>query len=854
MAARGPERRLSISPRERFARLYERHVLRRPGAVLVLCGLVAAVFGWHARDFGLDASADSLTLERDQDLRYYRAIRARYGSDNFLIVTFAPEAPLFSDEVLGQLDRLRTRLRQLDDVESVVSILDVPLIKSPPIDLREIGEGVRRLEDADTDRALAEAELSNSALYRDLIISTDGRTTALIVNKRANELYIALRNRRDELREKEFFEGLSADESSELADVDAEFRDLTHRLLAKEHETIAAVRRVLDEFRDVATLHLGGVPMIVADSIDFIRHDLIVFGIAVIAFLVAILLIAFRKPRWAVLSLANCALTAVVMLGVLGWSGWKVTVVSSNFLSLLLILTLALTLHIIVRYREAHVNVPDADQLTLLRESLRRIVVPCLYTALTTMVAFGSLLVSGIRPVIDFGWMMVIGISIGFVFSFTFFPAALMLFRPGEPRILRDVTAAITGYFARIITHRTWQTIAVAAAIAIVGGVGISKLTVENSFIDYYKKTTEIYQGMLLIDRQLGGTTPLDVIVEAPVDAGDGNPNDDEVGDDGDFVDDFEDIYGDDVEGEGGITAESYWFNHPRLRDVIAIHDYLDSLPETGKVISVATAARLLSELDESVLSDNVLLSVVYKRMPQEVRDALIEPYLSDDGDQLRFGIRVFGSDPTLRRNELIESIPEELQSRFGLEPGQVRLSGMLVLYNNMLQSLFRSQVLTLGAVFLAIFGMFLVLFRSLRMAVTAIIPNVLAAGFVLGLIGWLGIPLDLMTITIAAITVGIAVDDTIHYVHRFRHEYPKDRDCWAAIRRCHGTIGRAMYYTSVTIMLGFSILALSQFKPTIYFGLLTGVAMLVALVANLALLPVLIVAFRAAPRSVVRA
>jgi predicted RND superfamily exporter protein len=837
---------LPPSVTDRFVTLHERLVLRHPSAVLAICAILLAVFGWLAKDFGLDASADSLTLERDESLSYYRMLRGRYGSDDYLIVTFAPKEDLFSEPVLQRLHRLRSELISLESVESVISILDVPLIKSPPVELRNIAKDLRRLEDSSTDRGLAREELINSALYRDLIISADARTTALRVNLEQDEQYVELRKRRDQLREKEYFGTLTIDEANALAAVSLQFDERSRSLLAREQETISAVRNVLDNYRDVATLHLGGVPMIVADSIDFIKHDLIVFGVAVVTFLIVILVIAFRQPRWAILSLLNCLATCVAMLGILGVSNWRVTVVSSNFVSLLLILCLALTLHIIVRYRETHLLNAGANQLTLVRESIRRIVVPCLYTALTTMVAFGSLIVSGIRPVIDFGWMMVIGIGIAFIFSFTLFPAGLMMFRPGQPRVLRDITAAITGFFARLIDGHTMRTLALTIVLVIAGVVGITRLTVENRFIDYYKKSTEIYQGMELIDRALGGTTPLDVVVDAPLD--EEEPS--EVDFDAEFAEEFglylDDEFADEAEEEGGITATSYWFNHPRIREVAAMHDYLDAQPETGKVISVATTTRLLGEIDEQVLTDNILLSIVYKRLPDDVRAALIEPYLSPDGDQLRFSVRVFESDKSLRRNELIDRIHGDLQEKFDLADEQVHLSGMLVLYNNMLQSLFRSQVLTLGAVFVAIFGMFVVLFRSFKTAAIAIIPNIVSAVIVLGLIGWLDIPLDLMTITIAAITVGIAVDDTIHYVHRFAHEIEHDGDYWAAIHRCHRTIGRAMYYTSVTIMLGFSILALSQFIPTIYFGLLTGTAMLVALLANMTLLPVLIVTFHA--------
>ena len=417
------------------------------------------------------------------------------------------------------------------------------------------------------------------------------------------------------------------------------------------------------------------------------------------------------------------------MLGLLGMTNWHVTVVSSNFVSLLLILCLALTLHIIVRYREAHARVPDSDQLALVREAVRHIVTPCLYTTLTTMVAFGSLIVSDIRPVIDFGWMMVIGLGIGFVFSFTLFPAALMLFHPGKPPILRDVTATITDSFARLIEGRTRLTFVVAALLVAAGIAGITQLTVENRFIDYYKKSTDIYQGMELIDRVLGGTTPLDVVIDAPPAA-----EVDVVALTDDFDSEFADLFADDPDAEGGITSTSYWFNHPRLNEVMAMHDYLDALPETGKVLSVATTARLLGELDETVLSDNILLSIVYKRLPDDVREALFSPYLSPDGDQLRFSVRVFESDKSLRRDELIRRIRGDLIERFELDASQVHLNGMLILYNNMLQSLFRSQVLTLGAVFLVIFGMFVVLFRSFRLALIGMLPNLGSAVVILGL------------------------------------------------------------------------------------------------------------------------
>ncbi|MCH8072618.1 MAG: MMPL family transporter [Proteobacteria bacterium] len=824
--------------------LYESTVLGRPVATLVVVAAVTLSLGWFAPDFSLDASADSLILERDDDLRYYSSIRARYGSDDFLIVTYTPQNDLFDSGTLGDLRILRDELAALPNVASVTSILDVPLVNSPAVDLDDFSSGIRYLEDANTDRKLARQELLKSPLYQNLIISSDAKTTALRVNLRQDDVYRRLRARRDELLELRISNRLRPAEIDELSDLESRIDAYSQAQIQQQDRDIASIREIIGKHSGSASLHLGGVPMIIADSMDFIRHDLVVFGGAVLLFLIVILALAFRKRRWIFLPLLTCAATCLFMLGLLGLLDWRVTVVSSNFVSLLLILCLALTLHIIVRYRETHEQQPEADQFTLVSQTVRRIVKPCLYTALTTIVAFGSLLVSGIRPVIDFGWMISIGIVVAFVYSFTLFPAALMLLQPGQPRSRDDLTAAITRFFARLIRRYGNRTLLVFSLLALIGIAGTTRLTVENRFIDYYRKSTEIYQGMELIDRELGGTTPLEVIIDAPVIEASVN--------DAEYQEEFVDIYADETADEAGITSRSYWFNSWQLGKVAKIHDYLDGLPETGKVVSLASVSRILEQLDPDILQDNFGLSVIYKRLEPDIKAVLFAPYLSEDGNQLRFSVRVFESDPSLRRAILLRQIRSDLVGEFGLDDEQVNLTGMMVLYNNMLQSLFQSQVLTLGTVFLAIMAMFLVLFRSIRTAVTAIIPTLLSATLVLGLMGWFGIPLDLMTITIAAITVGIGVDDTIHYVHRFRYEFAVDGDYWAAIDRCHRSIGRAIYYTSVTIMLGFSILVLSNFIPTIYFGILTSLAMLVALLANMTLLPLLIVAFRTSgePRS----
>jgi len=805
----------------KFIAVYDRLVLQQPLGALIAVTMVAVFFLLHIPEFELDASADSLVLENDTSLKYYRGVREQYGSDDFLIVTYSPQQPLFSEQVLADITRLRDELNSLEQVASVISLLDVPLVDSPPMTLAEISRKVRTLESEDVDIQLAEQEMRHSALYENLLVNSEGDTTAMQVNLVVNRELLDLLNNRDKLYPKAT---MNPDSKARLDELSAQIKtvNLAHKL--RLDQTIAQVRKIMDGHRDDAVLFLGGVPMITSDSIEFIRSDLKVFGVGVILFIVLILAVSFRHIRWVVLPLGVCLISAGMMIGYLGWVQWPVTVVSSNFVSLLLIITLSLIIHLIVRYRELATIKPEATQYELVSETVHSKFTPSFYTSVTTMVAFGSLLVSGIRPVIDFGWMMVIGIIVSFLLAFLLFPAALMLLPRLNTPVTRDMTGAVTSAIADFIQHRTRAALWLFAALVVVGLTGIPRLSVENRFIDYYKDSTEIYQGMTLIDQKLGGTTPMDVIIDAPAD---------------------EVLTEDEIEDGVDITAYSYWFNSDGLREVARMHQYLDELPETGKVLSVHTGMQLLESLNKGKPYGDFKLAVVYKRLPEEVKNALITPYLSADGNQLRFSIRLYESDKSLQRQALLDKIYYDLINDFDLDPEQVTISGVAVLFNNLLQSLFKSQILTLGAVFAAILLMFIVLFRAVRLALAAIIPNIIAAGLILGLMGWIGIPLDIMTITIAAIAIGIGVDDSIHYIHRFRGEFLQDRNYWAAIKRCHNSIARAMYYTSVTVVLGFSILVLSNFIPTIYFGLLSGLAMMTALLANLVLLPILIASFR---------
>ena len=813
-------------------------IVEYPRSILVVLALVVGFFATWVDDFQLDASSDSLLLEGDQDLRFYKDIKARYGDDEFLVVTYQPEKDLFAAETLSHLKKLRDELSNLDTIDSVVSILDVPLLKSPPKSLSDLEEDVPNLLSPGTDKNLAKQELLTSKLYRNLLISSDGKTTAMQLNMVLDKELKSLIEARDVLREKRLAEALDTDELIQLKILSDQIREQRDVYRRQNVETIASIRSILDRYRVGVDIFLGGVPMIAVDMIDYIQSDIKVFGTSILLFLILALLFIFKRPRWMMISMLCCLVGLIVMTGFLGLVGWPVTVVSANFVALLLIFSLSITVHLTVHYRELNSLHPEQSQRWLVHQTLINKWVPCLYTTITTMVGFASLLIAGIRPVIDFGWMMLISMGAIFVMVFLLFPSLLVLLKRLHTKQEMDLTSRITKTLSQLVLSRQKEMVFVFALIAAISAAGITQLTAENQFIKAFKKDTEIFQGLTVIDTELGGTTPLDIIIEANPSFFNAYEQPIENFEEDEFLD--MDFFDDETE-EYDIGADSYWYNSFRLKTVAAIHDYLESLDEAGKVLSIATTVDVMKILNDDEELDTFFLSLLYKKIPQDIKETLFDPYLSADGNQIRISFRVFESYPELQRNALINKIKTDLVETLGLEASQVKLTGLLVLYNNVLQSLFRSQILTIGVVFLAIMAMFLVLFRSLKIAFVAILPSMLASGSVLGLMGWLSIPLDVMTITIAAICIGIGVDHSIHYIHRFRSEIKRQASARIAIEKSHASTGKAIYYTSVIIVVGFSILGLSNFIPTIYFGVFTAFAMLVSLIANLTLLPLLL-------------
>lgn len=801
-------------------------ISQKPIVVLAIGLILLLISAFNIPNFKLEASSDSLVLENDDDLRYYREISNEYSTSDFLVVLFTPEKPLFSIESIENVRTLSDRFEELDGVSDVLSYLDVPLLFSPKRSMSELADNLKTIEEEGVDLNLAKQEFQDSPLYTELLVSKDGETTALQLNLIESEEYDAAIQKRYQLRQKKV-EGGEENIEEQINEVNSLISTLNNQEAKDRDKLIAEVREILRDSSEFGSLYLGGTAMIASDMMSFVKSDLNYFGVGVFIIFILTLGVVFRRLRWVVLPLSCSAVVGLFVVGFLGLVDWRVTVVSSNFIALLLIISISLSIHIIVRYQEIAGREQSLNQNELVSLTIQEMFRPCLYTALTTMVAFASLSISDIKPVIEFGKMMVMGILFAFIFTFTVLPSIMSLINKLSSDSEKDFSKGLTLHFASFTSKNGKVVVGLSSLLLIVSLIGITKLTVENRFIDYFKESTEIYQGMELLDLKLGGTAPLDIVLESPQDY---------VQESSEFDDDFEDDFGFDETSSNG-----YWWNIINIKRLEAVHDYVDSLPEVGKVLSVASGIKVAEELKDGEPISELDLALVKNLLPEDIKETLLSSYISEDENQVRISSRVLETSKTLKRNDLLNEIENTLENEFGFKKGEYRLTGLAVLYNNMLQSLFSSQIGTLGVVFVVIMIMFVVLFRSLYLAVIGMIPNLLAASVVLGTMGWMKVPLDIMTITVAAISVGMAVDNTIHYIHRFKLEFRKTSNYEVSMKNSHNTIGRAMFYTSTTIIIGFLVLVTSSFNPTVYFGLFVSLAMFMALMGALTLLPQLL-------------
>ncbi len=786
-----------------IAQFYQNIILKNPKSIFIILLITLISFGYHSKDFRLDASSETLLIEGDPDLKYLQEISERYGSKEFLILTYTPNEGMVSDVSINNLLSLKYKIQSLDWVHNVVTLLDIPLLNSSDAPLQERIESFKTLKDEGIDKNRGFNEIVNSPVFRNFVISEDGKTSGIIVYIKKNEQLKDIQKKTKEEIEKH-----------------------KDQLKKQNHKNILEIRDVIKSYEDIGKIHLGGIPMIADDMMSFIKSDIIVFGLGVLIFIIATLWFVFKRIIWIIVPISSCFFSVIIMMGMLGLLGWKVTVISSNFIALMLILTMAMNIHMSTRFLQIRENYPQMSILELITLTTEKMFWPILYTVLTTIIAFLSLVFSEIKPIIDFGWMMTLGLITSFIITFTLLPSLINFVPTENISIKENKESIITSFFSKVSQNNHKIIFMITGILIILSLIGISRLEVENSFINYFNKKTEIYKGMKLIDEKLGGTTPLEVILKFPKKEKTKTEEDDE----------FED-WGDENEND----IEKYWFTKDKIDKISSVHNYLDSLPQVGKVLSFSSIIDVATLLNNNKPLGTLEMGVLYTKIPETIKTEIIDPYISIKNNEARINLRIIDSQENLRRNDLIKKINYDLKNQLGLKKDEFKLAGVLILFNNLLQSLFKSQILTLGLVMIGIFLMFVILFKNIKLSLIGVIPNFIAAFFILGIIGLLGIPLDMMTITIAAITIGIAVDNSIHYIYRFKEEYTISNDYNKTINLCHSTVGKAILNTSITIVFGFSILVLSKFIPTIYFGIFTGIAMLLAMVSVLTLLPSLI-------------
>ena len=798
--------------------------LERPKLILVTLILILSFSIYNAKNFQLDASADSLLLENDPDLNYLRSVNERYSSEEFFVITYSPKKKI-NEESLKELKKFVDEINNIKWVSKSISVLNAPLFESSDLPLIEKIKNIQYIVTPGIEINRALNELKNSPVYKKLIINEDATTFGIVVYIKDNKEYLSALKINKNFLDKQQNNKLS---EKDLKDFEAHNKILEK--LKKEHNKNLElynieIRSHISKYKNIADINLSGIPMIADDLISFVKKDITVFGSGVFIFIIITLWFIFRDIRWVVFPLLSCFLSIAIMVGMLGYLNWKVTVISSNFISLMLILTMEINIHYVERYKQLQAEFPKKKENYLAYLTTTKIFTPILYAVLTTALAFLSFIFCDIKPVIDFGWMMTLGLFISLFVSMILLPYLIIKFKPKATPIHESKDSKLAEIFASIALNQKLLVLAFSTIILILSIYGMTRLKVENSFINFFDKKTEIYQGMKLIDEKLGGTTPLEIILKFKDSDTKNNKNDD------DFF----------QGSDSNEYKDSYWFTNFRVNNIVNVHQYLETLPEIGKVLSFYSVLQLGEKINDNKKLGPLEMAILYSKLPEDIKRSIVTPYVSIDNNEARISLRIIDSNPNLNRKELLIKIQKDLEEKLKLNKDEFKITGILVIFNNLLQSLFDSQIKTLGITFAGIFILLLILFKSLSWSIVAAIPNFTAALFILGSLGLFNIPLDMMTITIASITVGIAIDNSIHYIYRFREEFKINKNYKKTIEICHKSVGKAIVNASLTIVFGFSILIFSNFIPSIYFGIFTGLAMLTAMTLVLTLMPQLI-------------
>ena len=718
-------------------------------------------------NFRFDASSETLVLDSDTEYQTYYEINNEFGSAEYVILAIKSKK-VFSNEGLIQLKALQEEFLALEAVSDVVSILDAPIFEQPKVSLIKSADNDKYLLIDELDLEKAKLELSTSPIFNELVISKDGEVTAMQINLYNLDDYSqAIKEMRSIINSNQFFE-----------------------------------------------MYLAGPAMIVVDTIDFIKADVITFGsLTVIIFF--LLLGLFFRDLWTVsVIIINAGLVMFSTMGILGLFDWPISIVSSNFLALLLITSIAISVHILVKIQEG------IDRGLKNAESFSKIIAPCFYAALTTAVGFLSLILSDIKPVIDFGKMMAIGVGLNFLVSFIFIPSVLAIKNISSNRNTNFVPFFYNNIYLKgrkFIGNFYLPILLICFPVFFYLS---SNLKVENKFIDYFNEDTEIYQGMSLIDNKLGGTTPLEIVLKLPEE---------------EFFIDEDDLF----YSEGSETV-TYWWREKNMNVLDDVQEGLTKFDALGKALSLVNGVQLAERLNNGNKIGDVELAFVKNSLIESERAKdLLSDFISEDQRSARITIRTIDSFDGINRNQLFQDIDSFLSEELADKDIQYKISGLAVLYNNLLQSLYSSQIKTISLVFAAIFLMLIILFRSFLNALFIIVVPAFSVGVVFSLMSIMSIPLDIMTITIASISVGMSVDYSIHFAWRYLQERKKSKE--NSEKETIYSTGRAILITGWTIIVGFLIFMFSNFNPTVLFGIFSALAILVSMAMSFRFLPILL-------------
>ena len=808
---------------------------------LILCAFLCA----FVPKLAIYASTQTLLLENDKDLELWRDITKRYEIPNTLVIAYTPNSDLLSQSSISTLAALSKDLAQIKGVKSVFSMLDAPLLLSSGLKFSDLLGTIPTLKDSNASKEAIKAEFLNSPFYKNSLVSSDFKTTALLLtlepNSRYNEFIASITALENTLKTAEN----NATAKTLLKEQRAAFKAYRDELRIAEHDQIAQIRQVIAKYNQnsqtripyqasSSQLFLGGINMIADDMIAFVRSDLATYGLATLLLCSLCLFVYYLQLRYVFLAIFICLVCVGVASGLFGLLGFEITVISSNYIALQLIITLSVVIHLINSYREFFRKKSSFSQKAIVYLALKERMSPCFFAIFTTIIGFISLVFSDIRPIISLGVMMSASITLSLIFSFWLFGSIMSLLSKKSVNTAFERYFSLTTLCAKIALNLRARKVvfAISALGLCVGLWGISKLSVENSFIGYFKENTDIYKGMELIDNKLGGTVPLDIIISFKKDKKE--PRNSSLDDE--FADEF-----------ASSDAAQYWFNERRMSVLKSVNEYLKNKEFIGSVSSLADLLEVGKELNEGRELDALALALIYSSLSGEGRELILTPFVSIENDELHFSVRTLDSDPHLKRAEFLRTLQNELNELVGKD-AEVKISGAMKLYTNMLDSLFSSQINSLGFVLLAFFVTFWLIFASLRLAIIAICINILPLICVLGAMGLAGLSLDIMSITIGSISLGIGVDSAIHYIYRYKRELAHFKDSKKAIIASHASIGYALYYTSFAVFIGFGVMISSNFWPTIYFGALTDLVMFFMLASSLILLPSLLLSQSAYP------